>query len=80
MTLQVNVLPCSHITAPLSWGPFMLQNKVSELENKVTEQNQRISQLLQDKASLESRCSILIRVVQMRNEQLEQMPQASAVS
>ena len=58
----------------------MLQNKVSELENKVTEQNQRISQLLQDKASLESRCSILIRVVQMRNEQLEQMPQASAVS
>eukprot|EP00891_Asterochloris_glomerata_P009777 jgi/Astpho2/9777/Aster-x1607 len=54
------------------------RNKVSELESKVSEQNQRISQLLQDKASLESRCSILIRVVQMRNEQLEQMPQASA--
>ena len=75
MTCQVNV------TAAVTALPSVaLQNKVSELENKVTEQNQRISQLLQDKASLESRCSILIRVVQMRNEQLEQMPQAAAVS
>lgn len=51
----------------------MLQAKVSELEQKVAEQQRAMTVLLQDKANLESRVNIFVRVLQMRDEQIEQI-------
>ncbi len=50
-----------------------LQAKVSELEQKVAEQQRAMTVLLQDKANLESRVNIFVRVLQMRDEQIEQI-------
>lgn len=47
--------------------------KVSELEQKVAEQQRAMTVLLQDKANLESRVNIFVRVLQMRDEQIEQI-------
>ena len=51
----------------------LLQAKVSELEQKVAEQQRAMTVLLQDKANLESRVNIFVRVLQMRDEQIEQI-------
>jgi len=51
----------------------ILQAKVSELEQKVAEQQRAMTVLLQDKANLESRVNIFVRVLQMRDEQIEQI-------
>lgn len=51
----------------------VLQAKVSELEQKVAEQQRAMTVLLQDKANLESRVNIFVRVLQMRDEQIEQI-------
>ena len=50
-----------------------VQAKVSELEQKVAEQQRAMTVLLQDKANLESRVNIFVRVLQMRDEQIEQI-------
>ena len=54
-------------------GKCCLQAKVSELEQKVAEQQRAMTVLLQDKATLESRVNIFVRVLQMRDEQIEQI-------
>lgn len=46
---------------------------MSELEQKVSEQQRAMTVLLQDKANLESRVNIFVRVLQMRDEQIEQI-------
>ena len=46
---------------------------MSELEQKVAEQQRAMTVLLQDKANLESRVNIFVRVLQMRDEQIEQI-------
>lgn len=48
-----------------------VQNKVTELEAKVEEQNGRISALVSDKAAMDSRIGILNRVLRMREEHIE---------
>ena len=58
-------------SATLWW--LLLQAKVSELEQKVAEQQRAMTVLLQDKANLESRVNIFVRVLQMRDEQIEQI-------
>ena len=58
----------------------LLQAKVSELEQKVAEQQRAMTVLLQDKANLESRVNIFVRVLQMRDEQIEQIRSGQRVS
>ena len=57
-----------------------MQAKVSELEQKVAEQQRAMTVLLQDKANLESRVNIFVRVLQMRDEQIEQIRSGQRVS
>lgn len=57
-----------------------VQAKVSELEQKVAEQQRAMTVLLQDKANLESRVNIFVRVLQMRDEQIEQIRSGQRVS
>jgi hypothetical protein len=55
--------------------------KVAELEARVAEQQQGMGLLLQDKSALESRVQLLLRVLQMRDEEIERLrtaPQAAA--
>lgn len=52
-----------------------VQARVAELEAKVGELNQSINDLTADKANLESRVTILVRVLHMRDEEIAQLQQ-----
>jgi len=52
-----------------------VQAKVSELEQQVDELNQRISLQTTEKANLDSRVNILVRVLRMRDEEIAQLQQ-----
>ena len=52
-----------------------MQAKVSELEQQVDELAQRISLLTTEKANLDSRVNILVRVLRMRDEEIAQLQQ-----
>ena len=52
-----------------------MQAKVSELEQQVDELNQRISLQTTEKANLDSRVNILVRVLRMRDEEIAQLQQ-----
>ena len=53
----------------------MVQAKVSELEQQVDELTQRLSLLTTDKANLDSRVNILVRVLRMRDDEIAQLQQ-----
>ena len=57
-----------------------LQAKVAELDARVAEQQQGMGLLLQDKSALESRVQLLLRVLQMRDEEIERLRTAPQVS
>ena len=59
---------------------LVLQAKVSELEQQVDELNQRMSLLATDKANLDSRVNILVRVLRMRDEEISQLQQKLKVT
>ena len=48
---------------------------MSELEQQVDELNQRISLQTTEKANLDSRVNILVRVLRMRDEEIAQLQQ-----
>ncbi len=50
-----------------------LQSKLSELEVRVAELVTQMNSVVADKTNLESRVSVLLRVLQMRDEQIEQL-------
>ena len=52
-----------------------VQAKVSELEQQVDELNQRIALQTTEKANLDSRVNILVRVLRMRDEEIAQLQQ-----
>ena len=56
------------------WCPWT-QAKVSELEQQVDELTQRISLLTSEKANLDSRVNILVRVLRMRDDEIVQLQQ-----
>ena len=64
--------------APEWWRSMhdnLVQAKVSELEQQVDELNQRISLQTTEKANLDSRVNILVRVLRMRDEEIAQLQQ-----
>jgi regulator of replication initiation timing len=54
------------------------QNKLADLERKVKELEEQVNQLLEEKASVESRNSVLQRVLQMREEELSAVKAAAS--
>lgn len=50
-----------------------MQSKLSELEVRVAELVTQMNSVVADKTNLESRVSVLLRVLQMRDEQIEQL-------
>ena len=54
-------------------SPQHLQSKLSELEVRVAELVSQMNSVVADKTNLESRVSVLLRVLQMRDEQIEQL-------
>lgn len=57
-----------------------MQAKVSELEQQVDELAQRITLLSTEKANLDSRVNILVRVLRMRDEEVAQLQQKLKVT